>query len=395
MTEELRTTLHRIADSTAPLPVDEDLWQRGQAARRRGQAFAVAAVFALVVSVGGIATLVTTTDREARTASGEVAQGAIPSRIDTTDVPFETDLPIGRASVAFFASGGITLVGAEDGRYHRFAPDTRTLALPSNPVLALSPDGRRLAWATLDRIAIADLETGDVIPFAHNVGGGAEVGAMAWRADSTQLVWTGRENRQAVGGAIEVTGPSESPVPAGRYGVRGVLSPSSGMVALPSDGEVAAVAFLTSPGRGETAGEPVDRPLPTDLYPDGAVVTPLGWASEDLVVAAIDPPQGDVVERPRLAIFTSPDRPETEWVWREFLPQLPPVESLSIAVDLVPDLTGDPDQELTHDFTQQSDNPLAWTGIEVSLLIGLGVAAAIAVLLGLRWLWRRLLGVVQ
>ena len=38
--------------------------------------------------------------------------------------------------------------------------------------------------------------------------------------------------------------------------------------------------------------------------------------------------------------------------FREFLPRLPPTLGLSIAVDLVPDLTGDPDQELTHDFTE-------------------------------------------
>jgi hypothetical protein len=61
---------------------------------------------------------------------------------------------------------------------------------------------------------------------------------------------------------------------------------------------------------------------------------------------------------------------------------------MSIAVDLVPDLTGDPGQELTHDFT--ADSPPGER--DISWLIGLGVAAAIAVLLGLRWLWRRLLG---
>ena len=55
---DLRTTLHRLADAATPLPVDDDLWQRGQAARRRGQALAVAAVLVLVASVGGIATLV-------------------------------------------------------------------------------------------------------------------------------------------------------------------------------------------------------------------------------------------------------------------------------------------------------------------------------------------------
>ena len=174
MTDELRTTLHRIADSAPPLPVGDDLWQRGRAARRRGQAFAVAAVLALVVSAGGVATLLTTDDREARTASSEeVEGGAIPSVIDTTNVPFYTELPTGRVSVAFYFNGGMTLIGAEDGRYHQFAPDDQALVPALNPVLALAPDGERLAWATPERIAIADLESGEILTFAHNAGRGA------------------------------------------------------------------------------------------------------------------------------------------------------------------------------------------------------------------------------
>jgi hypothetical protein len=66
---------------------------------------------------------------------------------------------------------------------------------------------------------------------------------------------------------------------------------------------------------------------------------------------------------------------------------------LSIAVDLIPDLDGASSQELTHDFERSGnpvDNPLAFVGIEISILLGLGVATAIAVLMALRWLWRRL-----
>lgn len=103
------------------------------------------------------------------------------------------------------------------------------------------------------------------------------------------------------------------------------------------------------------------------------------------MVAVIDPPPSDVVERPRLAIFTSPNRPESEWIYREFLPRLPPVESLSIAVDLIPDLTGGTAQELTRDF----DSAPPSEERDVSWMIGLGVAAAVAVLLALQQLWRR------
>ena len=34
---DLRTSLHRVADAVEPLPVDDDLWQRGIAARRRSR----------------------------------------------------------------------------------------------------------------------------------------------------------------------------------------------------------------------------------------------------------------------------------------------------------------------------------------------------------------------
>jgi hypothetical protein len=54
-------------------------------------------------------------------------------------------------------------------------------------------------------------------------------------------------------------------------------------------------------------------------------------------------------------------------------------------VDLVPDLDGTSSQQLTHDF----DVPGA-DQRDISWIIGLGVAAAIGVLMGLRRLWRRL-----
>jgi hypothetical protein len=84
---DLRTSLHRVADAVEPLPVADDLWQRGQRARRRAQVLAVAAVVAVLASLGGVVTLVST-DREARTATApDVPGGAIPGTImDLTDL---------------------------------------------------------------------------------------------------------------------------------------------------------------------------------------------------------------------------------------------------------------------------------------------------------------------
>ena len=86
--------------------------------------------------------------------------------------------------------------------------------------------------------------------------------------------------------------------------------------------------------------------------------------------------------------MTSPDRPRSQWTYRIVMRDVPDVTDLSIAVDLVPDLDGTSSQQLTHDF----GDTLAQDQRDISWLIGLGVAAAVAVLLGLRWLWRRFLG---
>jgi hypothetical protein len=380
MSTDLREELDALARTQTFSP-DPSAWDRGRRARRRTRVAAGVAAVAVVAVVAGAGALATRPS-PVGPADDVVRGGAIPSVVELTNGEFEDDWAIGRASVAL-GGNHLVLVGAEDGAYHHFPV--------AGTVVALSPDGYRVAWAeSEDRLQVADLRTGEVMPFAHNSGNGAEVTALAWRTDSTQLLWNGRDQRTVVAGLIDVTGPSESPGTAGRYGTRGIPSPSSDEIALPSEGEVTDAPFLRVPAdRSGTTGERIDRALPGDLYPDGAVVTPVGWLDEDHVVAIVDPPQSDVVERPRLAVFTSPDQPESAWTWREFLPELPP-EATSFAVDLLPDLTGDPAQELTHDFDGQADSPPAPFGIELSLFIGLGVAAAIAALMALRWLWRRL-----
>ncbi|RYB93804.1 hypothetical protein EUA93_05175 [Nocardioides oleivorans] len=352
MSTDLREELDALA-STQTFTADPSAWDRGRRARRRSQVTRGAAVLAVLAVVVGVGALALQPDREARTADTEVPGGALPSEINRTNVPFTSEVPRGRASVAFVDNGaGITLIGAENGDYHQFAYDDPERALSVDPLVALSPDGMRLAWTgATDRIVLADLATGETTAFAHNQGRGAEVTSLAWRTDSTTLMWNGDTDGEAAGGYIDVTGPSEyAGFDMTRYGTYGFPSPSADLVALASQGEVSAAPFESAPDRQRRIdrGQEVDRPLPTELYPDGAVVTPVGWADEDLVVAMIDPPPSDVVERPRLAVFTSPGASDPQW--REFLPDLPDVTSLSFAVDLVPDLTGDPDQELTHDF---------------------------------------------
>jgi hypothetical protein len=173
----------------------------------------------------------------------------------------------------------------------------------------------------------------------------------------------------------------------GAAALSGVVSPSDALSApYPQDDRLVSAMPFTS-----ADGADLVRRLPSDLYPDGASITPVGWADTSLLVGEVDAPVGSYVDGRHLVLFTSPDRPEAEWTYRILVRDVPAVTSLSLAVDLIPDLDGTSAQQLTHDFPPaEQENPLAFAGIEVSILIGLGVAAAIAVLLALRWLWRRL-----
>jgi hypothetical protein len=346
MSTDLREELDALARTQTFSP-DPSAWDRGRRARRHSRAARGAALLAVAIVVGAGAIAVRP-DRQS-VAPADEPGGALPSRIDYLPGDFEEDWAIGRASVAL-GGNGLVLIGAEDGRSHHFAVVA--------DVLALSPDGYRVAWWSgkdlyPDRIRIADLRTGEITDVADMES--ASVASMTWAPDSARLRWNGwGEQGARVATWIDMAGSSQD-VDAQRFGARGIPSPGYDLVALDSGDEVTAAPFERAPrpGSSRQTGIPVDRPLPADLYPDGAVVTPVGWVDEDHVVAIIDPPPSDVIERPRLAVFTSPDRPESEWTWREFLPRLPP-EATSFAVDLVPDLTGDPDQELTKDFTEVS-----------------------------------------
>lgn len=386
----LHDELSRLAD-TAPRPdIDHTLWDRGRALRRRDRLIASALVLVMVVILGGLASIVLGTPRAVAPAGDTVPGGAIPSRIENIPAdltgPLEKDLAIGQASVAYISDNGVPVaIGATDGRYHLL--DLPELPTETGPT-ALSPDGRRLAWATPKRLYVADLESGDVLKFAHNVGRGARVTSMFWHPDSVNLRWIGRAAGQAMMGYLDVTGPSETSGDF-RQEIRGIPSPDEDVIAVPSDGMVAAAPFLREgdgPGGGHFS-ESIDRSLPADLYPDGASVRPLGWAAEDLLVAEIDAPAGSDVEGQHLALFTSPDRPESEWTYRIVMEDVPDAD-ISVAVDLIPDLDGTSNQQLTHDFGEPD-----WPAErDISWLIGLGVAGALSLLYGLRWLWRRRTG---
>lgn len=231
MTEKLSAELHRIGDTVAPAYVPQDTWARGRRARRRDHLVSAAAVLVLIAIVGGLAGLVRT---EGPQPAAPVTDGAVPSTIhgmpgrlvtessaDTMEVAWddrivETDLDIGRASVAFL--GGYrgelpVVITADDGAYHPLslpgwigAGRINSSWFGEGLPLALAPDGRSLAYAwwdptaPLDRpmpagVRVLDLETGDLRTISLYGGNGVRVETIVWSPDSRWLAWRGRETK--------------------------------------------------------------------------------------------------------------------------------------------------------------------------------------------------------
>jgi hypothetical protein len=420
---DLRTRMHRVADEVTPLPVSDDLWRRGQAARHRGQALVVAAVLMVLASVGGGVALWSPSDREARTASAEVPEGAIPRVI--ADVPDDleatSDLAVGRASAAFVSSSGdVVVVTANDGVPHRLALGGRDPAWIS---VALSPDGRTLAFQQGNdggtRVAQLDLTTGRTKTLIVHAGDLLKLDDLSWSPRGDWLGWaaSAMNGLPAFAGQVRPSG-EESRRIAPPANVVSVVVADDGTSAL---GRVSGGALLWPPGReldrlSRVPGNPgafspdgrhlalrsspglasytldtASREVLEHPFPDGtfgeAVVRPLGWLDDRLQLLLVQEIAGTRAE----LVVTTPEVDATS-TWRSVgsVATTGVANSLSVAVDLVPDLDGTSSQELTHDFGDTVDDPPAPLGIELSLFIGLAVAAAIAALLGLRLLWRRL-----
>ncbi|WP_215727635.1 hypothetical protein [Nocardioides piscis] len=124
------------------------------------------------------------------------------------------------------------------------------------------------------------------------------------------------------------------------------------------------------------------------LFPDDtigpATVRPMGWLDDRLQLLLVQESFDDDAE----FVVTTPTETQTS-TWRRSVGTVAPgaAQSLSVAVDLIPDLDGRSAQRLTHDFGEPK-----WAGRDISWLIGLGVAGALSVLYGLRWVWRRRTG---
>jgi hypothetical protein len=418
MSTDLREELDALARTQTFSP-DPATWDRGRRARRRTRVGAVVAALVVVAGLGGGVALWRTVDREARTASGEVVEGgAIPSSIvDPGELDLELDLAVGRASTAFVSTAkDLVVVTATDGVPHSLGVPGWE---PTGPAPALSTDGRFLAYQQAAdegaEIGVLDLVSGQRSAILAQPGDRLTINTISWSPDGEWLGWAasriattpsfaGRVRRtgaqswrvepelNAVSAAVADDGTLALGSVSGavfiRSGTGGLERVRAGIRGAPASfsPDSTRLALATSPGTASytldvAAGKVLSHPFPDDTI-GTAVVRPLGWTDDRHQLLLVQEMSGNGDGE---LVLTTPEVSGTS-TWRRSVGRVDGTvaSSVSVAVDLVPDLDGTSPQQLTHEFPQPPERDISW-------IIGLGVAAAIAVLMGLRWLWRRLL----
>lgn len=451
MTRKLRDALHRIGESAPVADVDDDTWARARRARSRDRALAVAAVVAVVALVGGLVggivpfgpTLFDQTP-VAGSATDRVPNHVweVPEGIAEMDLELnvsgdvETDLAVGRGALAFVTYDGIpVVVDAASGDYHLLAlPGLNGRLLRGDAgvrsPLTLSPDGRLLAFPWLDPdsrteggpmpsgVRVVDLVTGAVRTIALQGGQGVMIDSIDWSPDSGWIVWNGAPTSRwdapssyttdgkLVAGRIAPGSTTSEAAPVSRDSASRYVVSDSGEVAVVATnllirwgGDRAArtrtrargtfpiaaaargadvLALRTEGGsygyllRAHGAAGTRALELPEEVQ--GADLRALGWLDDDHLLARVGPP-GDALRD--LAVIGVGERPTYRVVGG--VDELVP-EGLSVAVDLM---------ALDHPTVERPEPDWPWSDELRSLAIGLGVAAALALLYAARWLWRR------
>src|SRR5215218_723076 len=156
MNDQLRDLLIRVADDApAPRP-DPTLWRRARRARARRRALVVGAVAVTVAVVS------TVTVQGLRPSSAPDPAPDPPERhvfavhgvVGDGDLRLERDLAVGQATAVVTNDTQVFVITAADGAYHRLRLPGYDPSLHNGsqidadgPGVALSPDGRRLAYA--------------------------------------------------------------------------------------------------------------------------------------------------------------------------------------------------------------------------------------------------------
>ncbi len=405
--DRLKQELARIGDDAPVVEVAPDTWSRAARARTRGRVLTLAAAAAAVALVAGLVAWLPQR-LEVPVAAG--ADSAVPDHVwsaparmaeregdgATWASDLETDLAVGPVAVAYVMGEGLpVLVDADDGDYHLldlpdFVGNDEFLALMTGYVselpLALSPDGRRLAYgfATIgpeaasepvpSGVRVVDLTTGDVREVALPGGEGVLVDGFSWSPDGRWLAWHGRElaswTQFSVGGAAPVTGligpdgDTSVPLPLMDRSAQVSYAPADdGTVAVVGDSLMLLVDGASvervplRPEAGFSVGAAFvdgvlqdvrindDRGYSVHLvsgrerlaFPNSGLddrdVRPLGWVGERHLVAEVSLPDADRVggRDSELAVIGVGDEPSYDVVG-EVDADVPP---LSVASDLM------------------------------------------------------------
>lgn len=210
--------LERIAARAPEVVVPPGTWGRAQRARRRERYGVLAVVVVLVALAGTLAWLPTRDDGvdPARSDGLGVPDRlyAVPDRMSQQDTEgawaydqVTDDLPeVGVGAAAWYAGWGlVVVVDATRGDYHLLDPPDLLRRSAYDPGVALSPDGRHLAYAYAvvgpaaktepvpSGVRVVDLTTGEVreIPVAGEEG--TAVNQVAWSPDGRWLAFFGTQ----------------------------------------------------------------------------------------------------------------------------------------------------------------------------------------------------------
>lgn len=277
----------------------------------------------------------------------------VPSRVLATMDP---DLKVGLTAAAYTTEQGDVITVAADGTYHRLLLGRlvdeawlRTKGMTTEGTwAALSPDGQRLAYAwempgegspVPVGISVIDLMEGREESVATLRGGaGISVQDLGWSPGGRWLAWSGlvttswtasaRAYGRAAFGRIDVsTGRSQVATTAqGTFqgtavddrGVVLMIDATRRLQAPPwaqptvidrSAPKAHDVGYAASPGGGlimlssaiptktleigrRAGGAPIEVDLPSDVFPEGATVRPIGWIDAARALVELDRAEG-------------------------------------------------------------------------------------------------------
>ncbi|WP_110241153.1 hypothetical protein [Nocardioides gilvus] len=214
---ELRDTFDTLASAYTPVRLPDDLWTSARAQRRTDRVRVLAAVAVVIALLGGLVAVQQGSGALLPAKTSE--SGALPKNVYVPSAEEVADLMArdpratrnyegGRAAIATLtAAGEILLVSATTGEHHIISELDVDLIHGSggNLPLALSPDGRKLAYAYRERsddsveeetgVGVIDLLEsglgGVMLPLAAPDGLSIEIDDLAWSPDSSHVAWLG------------------------------------------------------------------------------------------------------------------------------------------------------------------------------------------------------------